>query len=256
MSLKGRTFCVTGGASGLGEGTVRKFHKEGANVVILDLQEDQGNDLVKDLGSRAIFVKCNVASEEDGKKAISEAVKAFGSIQGMVNCAGVGFASKVVNPNGPHKLSVFEKVVQVNLIGTFNMLRLAAQQMSEQKSYGEDGEKGVIINVASVAAYEGQIGQAGYSASKAGVVGMTLPIARELGRHGIRVLTIAPGLFETPMTQMMPQKNKDALLKQIHFPVRFGKYSEFADLCYAIATIPYLNGETIRIDGSVRMAAM
>jgi 3-hydroxyacyl-CoA dehydrogenase/3-hydroxy-2-methylbutyryl-CoA dehydrogenase len=254
--VKGLTILVTGGASGLGEGTVRKFHKEGANVVILDLQEEQGQDLVKQLGERAIFVKCNVTSEEDGKKAISEAVKAFGQVNGLVNCAGVGFASKVVNPNGPHKLSIFEKVVQVNLVGTFNMLRLAAQQMSEQKGYNEDGERGFIINVASVAAYEGQIGQAGYSASKAGVVGMTLPIARELGRHGIRVLTIAPGLFETPMTSIMPKKNKDELLKQIHFPKRFGQYNEFADLCFAIATIPYLNGETIRIDGSVRMSAM
>lgn len=165
-------------------------------------------------------------------------------------------ATKVVNPNGPHKLQVFEKVIQVNLIGTFNMLRLCAQQMSEQKGYNDDGEKGVIINVASVAAYEGQIGQAAYSASKSGVVGMTLPIARELGRHGIRVVTVAPGLFETPMTAMMPKKNKDALLNQIHFPKRFGQYSEFAELCHSIITIPYLNGETIRLDGAVRMSAM
>jgi len=249
---------VTGGASGLGEGVVRILHEAGANVVILDLQEDLGTELVKNLGERALFVKCNVTSEEDGKKAIVATKKTFNTgIQGLINCAGVGMATKIVDKEkGPHKLAIFEKVIQINLLGTFNMLRLVAQEMSEQKPYNSDNERGVIVNVASVAAYEGQIGQAAYSASKGGVVAMTLPIARELSRYGIRICTIAPGIFETPMTSIMPKKVKEGLYSSIPFPKRLGTNVEFANLTFQIIQNPYLNGETIRLDGSVRMSAM
>lgn len=251
------TYMITGGASGLGEESARLIHQFGGNVVILDLQKDTGNELVASLGERAIFVECNVAKEEDGKKAIEAAKKKFGGIHGLVNCAGIGMATKVVDKDkGPHKLSVFEKVIQVNLIGTFNMLRLVAQEMSNQSPYTEDGERGVIINVASVAAFEGQIGQAAYSASKGGIVAMTIPIARELSRYGIRVCTIAPGIFETPMTAIMPKKVREGLNKSIPFPSRLGTAKEFAQLALQIIENPYLNGETIRLDGAVRMSAM
>jgi len=217
MDLKGSTFIVTGGASGLGEGTVRVLAAGGANVVIADLQADKGETLAKELGAKARFVKCDVTSEADGKSAVETALKTFGGLQGLVNCAGIAVGEKTIGKEGPHALASFARVVTVNLIGTFNMIRLAADAMAKGKP-NADGERGVIVNTASVAAFDGQIGQAAYSASKGGVVGMTLPIARDLARSGIRVCTIAPGIFLTPMLEGLPKEVQDSLGQQVPFP--------------------------------------
>src|SRR2546425_641025 len=223
MQLKGSAFIVTGGASGLGEGTVKMLAEAGANVVIADLQADKGEAIVKHLGQKARFVECDVTHEADGQTAVDAALKNFGALQGLVNCAGIAIAERTVKKDGPHSLASFTRVININLIGTFNMIRLAAVAMAKGQSNAA-GERGVIVNTASVAAYDGQIGQAAYSASKGGVVGMTLPIARDLSRDGIRVCTIAPGIFETPMLLGMPKDVQEALAKQVPFPPRPGPY--------------------------------
>lgn len=254
MKLENSTFIVSGGASGLGAATVRTFHASGANVIIADLGVDKGQALAAELGERAIFCKTDITNESDAKAAIELAKTRFGGLQGLVNCAGVGTAWKVLGKEGPHSLESFSRTVNINLVGSFNMVRLAAAAMAEGQP-GEDGERGVIINTASVAAFEGQIGQAAYAASKAGVVAMTLPIARELARFGIRINTIAPGLFLTPMMEALPQDVQDSLGKATPFPPRLGRPSEFAALARSIVENVMINGETIRLDGAVRLTA-
>lgn len=254
MKFENSTFIVTGGASGLGEATVRSFHAAGANVVIADLNTELGEQLVAELGSRAAFQRTNVADEDDAKACVALASSRFGGLQGLVNCAGIGNAAKVLGKEGPLALDAFSKVVTVNLVGTFNMIRLAAEAMSKGEA-GPDGERGVIINTASVAAYEGQIGQAAYAASKGGIVAMTLPIARELARSGIRVMTIAPGLFITPMMHTLPADVQASLGASVPFPSRLGQPSEYAALAKHIVDNVMLNGETIRLDGATRLAA-
>ena len=251
MHIKDSVFLITGGASGLGEATARMAAESGAKVVIADLQVEPGEKLAKALGGR--FVKCDVTSEADGIAAVALAVKEFGGVHVLVNCAGIGTAERTIGKDGPHKLAHFTRVITINLIGTFNMIRLAADAMAKAGPNAA-GERGVIINTASVAAYDGQIGQAAYSASKGGIVGMTLPIARDLSRNGIRVCTIAPGIFETPMLLGMPKDVQDALGKMVPFPPRLGKPAEYAQLARAIVENEMLNGETIRLDGAIRMA--
>ena len=251
MLIKNSVFLVTGGASGLGEATARMAVENGGKVLIADLQADKGEKLAQELGGR--FVKCDVTSEADGKAAVEAAVKAFGGVQVLVNCAGIGTAERTLGKDGPHNLAHFTRVVTINLIGSFNMIRLAADAMAKAGPNAA-GERGVIINTASVAAFDGQIGQAAYSASKGGIVGMTLPIARDLSRNGIRVCTIAPGIFETPMLLGMPKDVQDALGKMVPFPPRLGRPAEYAQLARAIVENEMLNGETIRLDGAIRMA--
>src|SRR3954466_5763953 len=253
MQIKGSTFLVTGAASGLGEGTVKMLAEAGANVVIADLQADKGEALAKQLGARARFARCDVTSEADGQAAVDRALRDFGALQGLVNCAGIAIGERTVKKDGPHALASFSRVIQINLIGTFNMIRLAATAMTKGQPNAA-GERGVIVNTASVAAFDGQIGQAAYSASKGGVVGMTLPIARDLSRNGIRVCTIAPGLFETPMLKGLPKEAQESLAKQVPFPSRLGRPGEYAQLVKAIVEIEMLNAETIRLDGAIRMA--
>ncbi len=252
MQIKDAVTLVTGGASGLGGATTEMIVQNGGKVLIADLNEALGNEMVAKLGANARFVKCDVASEADGQKAVAEALK-MGTLVGCINCAGIGGAQKTVGKDGPADLEKFKKVVNVNLFGTFNMIRLAAHAMT-QNTPNEDGERGVIVNTASVAAFDGQIGQAAYSASKGGIVGMTLPIARDLARDGIRVVTIAPGLFLTPLLKGLPQEAQDSLGRQVPFPPRLGRPNEYAILVKQIMTNPMLNGETIRLDGAIRMA--
>ena len=253
MQLKGNTFIVTGGASGLGEATARTLVEGGANVVIADLQVEKGQALVQSLGKQVRFIKTDITNEEDGKAAVALSGNEFGGLQGLVNCAGIAVAEKTVGKDGPHVLANFTRCITVNLIGTFNMIRLAAAVMTKGQP-NASGERGVIINTASVAAYDGQIGQAAYSASKGGIVGMTLPIARDLSRDGIRVCTIAPGIFETPMLFGLPKEVQDALGKMVPFPSRLGKPAEYAALAKHIIENEMLNGETIRLDGAIRLA--
>ncbi|MGF6952029.1 3-hydroxyacyl-CoA dehydrogenase/3-hydroxy-2-methylbutyryl-CoA dehydrogenase [Neobacillus sp. B4I6] len=243
---------VTGGASGLGEATIRNIVQNGGKAVIFDQSEENGLRLQNELGEAVLFLKADVTIEEDIQEAVSKAAAFMGGVNTVVNCAGIGIAEKVLGRNGVHNLSLFSKVIHVNLIGTFNVIRIAAETMISNK-VNEQGERGVIINTASVAAYDGQIGQAAYSASKGGIVGMTLPIARELARHGIRVMTIAPGLFHTPMFDTLSQEAKDSLGKMVPFPSRLGFPSEYAQLVQNIIENPMLNGETIRLDGAIRM---
>jgi len=254
MKLDGSTFLVTGGSSGLGEATVQRLHAGGANVVIADLAEAPGQALAARLGARVRFARTDVTSESDGSAAVALARSAFGALQGLVNCAGIAPAERVLGREGPHRLESFTRCVTVNLIGSFNMLRLAAAAM-ERNAPGVDGERGIIVNTASIAAFEGQIGQAAYAASKGGVAAMTLPIARELARAGIRVVTIAPGLFLTPMMQGMPAEVQESLGKSTPFPQRLGRPEEYAALVEHIVGNVMLNGETIRLDGAVRLAA-
>lgn len=253
MQIEGRIFLVTGGGSGLGEATVREFAEAGANVVIADVNGDAGKDLAAKLGDKVRFVKTDVTKEEDAQAAVDAAREAFGGLHGAINCAGTASGERVAGKNGPHSLDSFKKVVDLNLNGTFNILRLAAEAMTGSEP-NEDGERGVIVNTASVAAFDGQIGQAAYAASKGGVAAMTLPIARELARSGIRVATVAPGLFDTPLGSFLPQEAKDALEAQIPFPPRFGRPAEFAQFVRSIVENPMLNGEVIRLDGAIRMA--
>jgi NAD(P)-dependent dehydrogenase (short-subunit alcohol dehydrogenase family) len=253
MQIKDSVFIITGGASGLGAGTGRMLVEQGGKVVLADLNEAAGNALAAELGANARFVTTNVADEASAKACVAAALAAFGGLHGLVNCAGIAPAEKVLGRNGPHSLDVFAKTVTVNLVGSFNMIRLASEAMS-QGTPNAAGERGVIVSTASVAAYDGQIGQAAYAASKGGVVGMTLPIARELARFGIRVMTIAPGIFETPMLLGMPQEVQDALGKMVPFPSRLGKPAEYAALVRHIVENEMLNGEVIRLDGAIRMA--
>jgi len=253
MDIAGKVFIVTGGASGLGEGTARMLVANGGKVVIADLQTDKGEALAKELGSaNAAFVKCDVSQEADGQAVVTRAT-AMGKLMGLVNCAGIAPAAKTVGKEGAHALALFSKVVTVNLIGSFNMIRLAAEAMSRNEPE-PTGERGVLISTASVAAYDGQIGQAAYSASKGGVVGMTLPIARDLARNGIRNMTIAPGIFGTPMLFSMPKDVQDALAAGVPFPSRLGTPADYAKLVHQIVTNDMLNGEVIRLDGAIRLA--
>ena len=252
MEIKNNTFLVTGGASGLGAATVEMFAAQGGNVVVADLSSDAGQALVSKLGKQARFVECDVSREDHAKAAVEAATKHFGGLHGLVNCAGIAIGEKTVGRDGPHRLESFTRVINVNLIGTFNMIRVAADAMSKGEPNTE-GERGVIINTASVAAFDGQVGQAAYSASKSGVVGMTLPIARDLSRNGIRVVTIAPGIFETAMLKGMPADVQDSLGKQVPFPSRLGRPAEYAQLVQSIVSNVMLNGEVIRLDGAIRM---
>lgn len=250
MEIAGKVFIVTGGASGLGEGTARMLAREGGKVVVADLQLEKGEAVAKDIGG--VFVKCNVADEADGKAVVAKAVS-LGKLMGLVNCAGIAPAMKTVGKEGAHALDVFSKTIAVNLIGSFNMIRLAAEAMSKNEPEATK-ERGVLISTASVAAYDGQMGQAAYSASKGGVVGMTLPIARDLARNGIRNMTIAPGIFGTPMLFTMPQEVQDALAASVPFPSRLGTPEDFAKLVQHIIVNDMLNGEVIRLDGAIRLA--
>lgn len=252
MKIENSVAVVTGGASGLGEATVRNIISKGGKAVILDLAEEKGNKMVEELGENVYFVKTDVTDESSVQAALDKAVELFGNIHALVNCAGIGLAEKTYGKKGKHDLSSFSKVIQVNLIGTFNVIRLTAEKMTENEP-NEDNERGVIVNTASVAAYEGQMGQVAYSASKGGIVGMTLPIARDLSTLGIRVMTIAPGLFETPLFGSLPDKAKQALGEMTPFPSRLGYPSEYARLTESIIENPMLNGETIRLDGTIRM---
>jgi NAD(P)-dependent dehydrogenase (short-subunit alcohol dehydrogenase family) len=253
MKIAGSVAMVTGGASGLGLATVRRLHDAGASVVILDLPSSNGTTVAKELGARAAFAAGDVTSPDDVTAALDAAqALADGPPRILVNCAGIGNAARTAGKDGPFPLDAFTRVIQVNLIGTFNAIRLTAFRMSQAPE--EDGERGVIVNTASVAAFDGQIGQAAYSASKAGLVGMTLPVARELARHGIRVMTIAPGIFETPMLAGMPVEVQESLGKMVPFPPRLGRPAEYASLVAEIIRNPMLNGEVIRLDGAIRMA--
>jgi len=249
MDIAGKVFIVTGGASGLGEGTARMLAKNGGKVVIADLQADKGEAIAKELGG--VFVKCDVSQEADGQAAVAAALE-LGKLMGLVNCAGIAPAAKTVGKDGAHALALFAKVITVNLVGSFNMIRLAAEAMAKNEPEST-GERGVLISTASVAAYDGQIGQAAYSASKGGVAALTLPAAREFAKAGIRVCTIAPGLFGTPLLLNMPQPVQDALAATVPFPTRFGHPEEYAKMVLAIVDNPMLNGETIRLDGALRM---
>ena len=250
MDIAGKVFIVTGGASGLGEGTARMLAALGGQVVIADMQAEKGQAIAQELGGA--FLKCDVSQEADAQAVVAKATS-MGKLMGLVNCAGIAPAEKTVGKTGAHSLAVFSKVIQVNLIGTFNMIRLAAEVMSKNEPEAT-GERGVIINTASVAAYDGQIGQAAYSASKGGVVGMTLPIARDLSRNGIRVMTIAPGIFGTPMMFGMPKEVQDALAAAVPFPSRLGTPDDYAKLARHIFENDMLNGEVIRLDGAIRLA--
>ena len=252
MIIAGNTFIVTGGSSGLGEATVRALTAAGGNAVIADLAVEPGKALAAELGGRAVFAECDVTKEDSVSAAIKAGCDAFGGLQGAINCAGVAMPMKVVGSKGPHPLDVFSKIIEINLIGTFNVIRLAAQAMKDMPP-NEGGERGVIVNTASVAAVDGQIGQASYSASKGGLVAMTLPIARELARYGIRIVTIAPGIFDTPMLALLPQPVRDSLGAQVPFPSRLGRPDEFAAMVRHIVENAMLNGETIRLDGALRM---
>jgi NAD(P)-dependent dehydrogenase (short-subunit alcohol dehydrogenase family) len=250
MDIAGKVFIVTGGASGLGEGAARMLTREGGKVVIADVQADKGEAVARELGGA--FVKCDVSSEDDGRAVVAKAV-AMGKLAGLVNCAGIAPAVKTVGKDGAHPLAVFTKTITVNLVGSFNMIRLAAEAMCKNDPE-PTGERGVLISTASVAAYDGQIGQAAYAASKGGVVGMTLPIARDLARNGIRNMTIAPGIFGTPMLFGMPQEVQDALAASVPFPSRLGTPEDYAKLAKHIIENDMLNGEVIRLDGAIRLA--
>ncbi len=252
MDIKNATFIVTGGSSGLGAGTVEMVVAAGGNAIIADVSKQQGEALAAKLGGNARFVECDVTREDHARAAVGAALAAFGGLHGLVNCAGIAIGEKTLGKEGPHPLDTFARVININLIGTFNMIRLAAEAMAKQAP-NAGGERGVIVNTASVAAFDGQMGQAAYSASKGGIVGMTLPIARDLARNGIRVMTIAPGLFETPMLLGLPQEVQLALGKVVPFPSRLGKPAEYAQLVRQIVENAMLNGEVIRLDGAVRL---
>ena len=252
MQLKDKVFVVTGGGSGLGAETARGLVAAGAKVLLADVNQAAGEAMAAELGAAAKFVATDVTNEASATQAIQTAISALGGIHGLVNCAGVAPAEKVVGKEGPHRLDSFAKVININLVGTFNMLRLAAAEMQKNEP-DANGERGVIINTASVAAYEGQLGQAAYAASKGGIVALTLPVAREMARSGIRCMTIAPGIMETPMLLGMPPEVQDSLNKMVPFPVRMGKPAEYAALVRHIAENAYLNGEVIRLDGAIRM---
>jgi NAD(P)-dependent dehydrogenase (short-subunit alcohol dehydrogenase family) len=253
MDLANATILITGGASGLGEACVHRFVDLGANAVVLDWNDERGQELQAQSGGSITFVKTDVTNETQVQAAIDVAVKRYGRLDAVVNCAGIGPPAKTIGKEGPHALELFQKVVSINLIGTFNVIRLAAWVLSQNEP-NDEGERGVIINTASVAAYDGQMGQAAYAASKGGIVGMTLPIARDLARNGIRVMTIAPGLFHTPLLDSLPAEAIASLGQQVPFPSRLGRPAEYAQLAQSILENPMLNGEVIRLDGAIRMA--
>lgn len=251
MQADGAVALVTGGASGLGRASVEALVAGGAKAVICDLPRSAGESVAAELGASVVFAPTDVTNAEEVQAAVDLAVQRFGGLHIAVNCAGIGWAQRTVSKSGPHDLKVFDLVIRVNLVGTFNVIRLAAQQMSSQEPRGE--ERGVVVNTASVAAYDGQIGQAAYSASKGGVVAMTLPVARDLAARLIRVVTIAPGTFDTPMLAQLPEEQRQKLASEIPHPQRLGQPEEFASLVRHIVENPMLNGETIRLDGAIRM---
>jgi NAD(P)-dependent dehydrogenase (short-subunit alcohol dehydrogenase family) len=250
MDIAGKVFIVTGGASGLGEGAARMLAGAGGKVVVADVQADKGAALAQQIGGK--FVKCDVTQEADGQAAVAQALS-MGKLMGLVNCAGIAIGAKTVGKDGAHPLAQFARVININLVGSFNMIRLAAEAMCRNEPENT-GERGVLINTASVAAYDGQIGQAAYSASKGGIVGMTLPIARDLARNGVRCMTIAPGIFGTPMLFGMPKEVQDALAAGVPFPSRLGTPADYANLARHIIENEMLNGEVIRLDGAIRLA--
>ena len=254
MRIDESTFLISGGASGLGLATARELVGQGGQVVLLDINAEAGQQAITELGDAARFVRADITREEDGRAAVTQALEAFGALHGLVNCAGIAPAEKVLGRNGAHGLDSFRRTVEVNLIGSFNLLRLAAEAMAQNTPIA-GGERGVIINTASVAAYDGQMGQAAYAASKGGVAALTLPAARDLARSGIRVMCIAPGVFETPMMAGMPQEVRDSLAANVPFPPRLGRPDEYAALVRHIVENVMLNGEVIRLDGALRMAA-
>jgi NAD(P)-dependent dehydrogenase (short-subunit alcohol dehydrogenase family) len=254
MNIKDKTFLITGGASGLGLATAKMVIENGGFAILADINTETGIAAATALGDRARFAQTDVTDEASVQQAVDMALSTFGSLHGAINCAGIGPAERVLGKNGVHSLANFSKVIQINLIGTFNVIRLAAAAMQGNEP-AESGERGVVINTASVAAFDGQIGQAAYSASKGGIVAMTLPIAREFARFGIRMMTIAPGIFETPMMANMPEDTKISLGQQVPFPSRLGKPAEYAALAKHILENVMLNGEVIRLDGAIRMAA-
>ncbi|UOQ95370.1 3-hydroxyacyl-CoA dehydrogenase [Halobacillus shinanisalinarum] len=252
MDVRDVVAVVTGGASGLGEATVRTIVGEGGRAIIVDRDLEKGRKLAEELGTQVLFQEVDVTSEQQVSNMLNKTIAYFGKVTALVNCAGVAIGEKVLNREGVHGLASFQKVVEVNLIGTFNMIRLVSERMKENVA-NDDGERGVVVNTASIAAFEGQIGQAAYSASKSGVVGLTLPISRELARHGIRVMTIAPGLFDTPMFETLPDSAKELLGETTPFPKRLGHPCEYGKLVHSIIDNPMLNGEVIRLDGAIRM---
>ena len=253
MQVKDHAFLISGGASGLGAATARLLAADGGNVVIADLNADAGAKLAEELGSNAEFVECNVTKEEEVQSAVDATVSKFGAIHGGISCAGTGAALRTVTKGGPHDIGAYKAIIDINLVGTFNVIRLSANAMATNEP-SEDGDRGVLINTASVAAFDGQIGQAAYSASKGGIVGMTLPIARDLAGLSIRCVTIAPGLFDTPLLQGLPDDVKAALGASVPYPKRLGRPDEYALLAKQIVENNMLNGETIRLDGAIRMA--
>jgi len=252
MQIHGSTFLVTGGASGLGAACARRLATAGGNVIIADLNETGGAALAEEIGATARFIRTDVTSQSDAQAAVDLALREFGELRGLIQCAGILGAARVVGKEGPHDLALFERVVRVNLIGTFNMLRLAAVAMSAGAA-DRDSQRGVIVNSSSVAAFEGQVGQAAYAASKGAVASLTLPAARELARFGIRVLAIAPGVFETAMMSGATDELRQSMTEQIPFPPRWGQPTEFAQLVQSIIENPYINGTVIRLDGGLRM---
>jgi len=253
MHIEGRTFLVTGGASGLGRAAAEAILAAGGNVVILDVNAEAGAAVAQVLGARARFAQADVSNEDQVQAAVNLAVSAFGPLSGVINAAGIGPAAKIVGKRGPHALDLFETTIRINLIGTFNVIRLAAVRMA-QNIPDETGERGVIVNTASIAAFDGQIGQAAYAASKGGIVALTLPAARELAPVGIRVVTIAPGIFDTPLLAALPEAARVSLGQQVPFPSRLGRPAEYAALARHIIENEMLNGEVIRLDGALRMA--
>jgi NAD(P)-dependent dehydrogenase (short-subunit alcohol dehydrogenase family) len=253
MKISQGVFVITGASSGLGRATAQRFVSQGASVVLCDVNEDAGTALERDLGKSATFVRVDVRETADVQRAVTAARSKFGGLHGAVNCAGIVAGSRTVGRSGPHDLELFRRVIEINLIGTFNVVRLVAASLADNDP-GDSGERGVIVNTASVAAFDGQVGQAAYSASKGGVAGMTLPIARDLSKIGVRVVSIAPGIFETPMMAGMTDEVRGSLEQQVPFPSRLGNPDEFAFLAQHIVENGYLNGETIRLDGAIRMA--
>lgn len=252
MNIESNIFLISGGASGLGLATAQNIVSQGGKVILLDINEQAGQNAQVSLGNSALFCKADIVDETQVAQAIEQALSHFGKINGVINCAGIGPAKRVVGKDGPHDLGFFQKVIQINLVGVFNVLRLGANIM-QHNTPNEEGERGIVINTASVAAFDGQIGQAAYSASKGGVVAMTLPIAREFARMGIRVMAIAPGIFETPLLANLSSEAQASLAQQIPFPARLGKPEEFAKLVQQIIENTMLNGEVIRLDGAIRM---
>jgi len=253
MQIEGKAFLVTGGGSGLGAATARLLAEAGGRVVVVDVNEAAGGEVAESLGTRGTFVRADVADEGGVRTAIAAALSSFGGLHGAANCAGIGVATRTLGKDGPHQLEVFERVVRVNLVGTFNVIRLAAAQMATQPP-DPGGTRGVIVNTASIAAFDGQVGQAAYSASKGGIVGMTLPIARDLAPLGIRVVTIAPGLFDTPLLAGLPEQVRQGLASTVPFPPRLGRPEEYAALVRHVVENDMPNGEVIRLDGALRMA--